>query len=199
MAERYAVLPVLSPRGYNPIGPMKIAVTGNPGVGKSTLVAQIADRTALPRGGMITAEIRKCGRRVGVSLRDLTTGKEGVLAHRHLSDGPAFGPYRLNLHDLDLIGVAAIERAIRDAQLVIIDEVGPMELRSARFIHAVQRALDEAPNLLVTVHRKSNHALTYAIRHRADHLVRLTRQSRDGALVEILRWLSERPATTTAV
>lgn len=148
---------------------------------------------------MVTAEIRKCGRRVGFSLRDLATGKEGVLAHRHHRDGPAFGQYRMNLHDLESIGVAAIERAIKEAQLVIIDEVGPMELRSARFIHAVQRALDEAPNLFVTVHRKSDHALTYAIRHRADHLVRLTRQSRDGVLIEILRWLSERPDTAIPV
>lgn len=168
---------------------MKIAVTGAPGSGKSTLVARVVGEVPLAAGGMVTAEIRKCGRRVGFSVRDLATGREGILAHLHLEDGPPFGKYRLNLRDLEEIGVRAIERALAERELVVIDEVGPMELQSPAFIGAVERALREAPNLLVTVHRASNHPLAYRIRHGVDRLVRITAGNRDAAAAEIARLL----------
>ncbi|MDD5453336.1 MAG: NTPase [Candidatus Bipolaricaulis sp.] len=169
---------------------MRIAVTGNPGVGKSTLVLQVVEDVPLSCGGMVTAEIGKCGRRVGFSVRDLATGEEGILAHLHLAAGPSFGRYRLNLRDLDAIGAQAIERAIEGAQLVVVDEVGPMELHSPRFIRAVERALEEAQNLLVTVHRASNHPLAYRIRHGTDRVVHLTPGNRDQAAAEVIRLLS---------
>jgi len=193
MGERYAVVRAASSRRgatIPPAQPMKIAVTGNPGVGKSTLVRQVVERVPLSAGGMITAEIRKCGRRVGFSVRDLATGTEGILAHLHLADGPAFGRYRLNLRDLDEIGAGAIERAIEETQLVVVDEVGPMELHSPRFVRAVERALAEAPHLLLTVHRASNHPLAYTIRHGVDHLFRLGRDNWEQVLAAILRHLT---------
>jgi len=171
---------------------MRIAVTGNPGVGKSTLVRRVVKGVGLPHGGMVTAEIRKCGRRVGFSVQDLATGQEGVLAHLHLADGPPFGRYRLNLQDLEEIGVRAVERAIDEAELVVVDEVGPMELQSPRFVRAVERALGEARNLLVTVHRASNHPLAYRIRHGVEHLFRLTQGNRDEVAAEVIRLLSRR-------
>ncbi|GAB4305020.1 MAG: NTPase [Candidatus Bipolaricaulota bacterium] len=170
--------------------PMKIAITGDPGSGKSTLVRRVVERAPLFAGGMVTAEIRKCGRRVGFSVCDLSTGAEGILAHLHLAAGPSFGRYRLNLRDLDEIGVRAIERAIEDAQLVVVDEVGPMELRSPRFVRAVERALQEAQHLLLTVHRASNHPLAYTIRHGVDHLFRLTHAGREQVLAEVLHHLT---------
>lgn len=169
---------------------MRIAVTGQPGVGKTTFVLRVVERVSLSCGGMVTREIRKCGRRVGFSLRDLATGREGVLAHIHLADGPEFGRYRLNLCDLEEIGAAAIERAIHAAELVVVDEVGPMELRSPRFVAAVGQALSEARNLLVTVHRASNHPLAYCVRHGVDHYLRLTPANRDAQLQAVLQFLS---------
>jgi len=169
---------------------MRIAITGTPGVGKSTLVLRAAERVPLSVGGLLTQEIRKCGRRVGFSLRDLATGQEGVLAHVHLADGPAVGRYRINLRDLDEIGARAIEQATADKDLVVVDEVGPMELHSPRFVAAVDRALAQARNVLVTVHRASNHPLAYRIRHGVDHYFRLTLNNRDQQTAEAIRLLS---------
>ncbi len=166
---------------------MRIAVTSNPGVGKSTLVSRVVERVPLSAGGLVTHEIRKCGRRVGFSLRDLATGQEGVLAHVHLADGPGLGRYRINLHDLDEIGALAIERAVEERDLVVVDEAGPMELHSPRFIAAVDHALTQAKNLLVTVHRASNHPLAYRIRRGVDRYIRLTRENRDAKTEEVVR------------
>ena len=169
---------------------MKIGVTGHPGVGKTTLVERVIEAVPLKCGGMITKEIRKIGRRVGFSIHDLLTGKEGVLAHIHLEKGPKLGRYRVNLRDLEEIGAAAIERALVECELVVIDEVGPMELRSQRFIRAVERALESEKHLLVTVHRASNHHLAYRIRHETDRFFRLSVSKRDQIAEEIIALLS---------
>ena len=144
----------------------------------------------LTAGGMVTKEIRKVGRRVGFAVIDVATGREGVLAHIHREEGPRLGRYRVNLRDLEEIGAAAIERAIEGCELVVVDEVGPMELKSPRFIAAVTRALEEAENLLVTVHRASNHHLAYRIRHECDRLIRLTTSNRDEKISEVIGLLA---------
>ena len=169
---------------------MRIAVTGHPGVGKTTLVERVLAAVPLKAGGMVTKEIRKVGRRVGFSVIDIGSGQEGVLAHMHLAQGPRLGRYRVNLKDLEEIGAAAIERAIQECQLVVVDEVGPMELKSPRFVAAVERALEGASNLLVTVHRASNHHLAYRIRHECDQLIRLTESNRTEKTQQVIRLLT---------
>jgi nucleoside-triphosphatase len=169
---------------------MKIGVTGHPGVGKTTLVKRVLEASPLRAGGMVTEEIRKCGVRVGFLVRDVATGRAGYLAHLHHCDGLKFGRYRLCLEDLEEIGAAAIERAIEEAELVVIDEVGPMELRSPRFVAAVEKALRADKHLLVTVHRASNHYLAYRIRHEVNHLIRLTQSNREEKIAEVLQLLS---------
>ncbi|HDL85850.1 MAG TPA: NTPase, partial [Candidatus Acetothermia bacterium] len=82
----------------------RIVITGRPGVGKTTLIERVVSELSIPAGGMITAEIRKCDHRVGFSVIDLATGKEGILAHIHQQSGPKMGRYRVNLHDLEQIG-----------------------------------------------------------------------------------------------
>jgi len=172
---------------------MRIAVTGHPGAGKTTLVQRVLERVPLSHGGMITREIRKAGRRLGFAVIDVATGREGVLAHVHLAEGPRLGRYRVNLEDLEEVGAGAIERAIEECELVVVDEVGPMELKSPRFIAAVTHALEDAENLLVTVHRASNHHLAYRIRHECDLLIRLTASNRDAKTEEVFRLLSKKP------
>ncbi|MCS7239672.1 MAG: NTPase [Candidatus Bipolaricaulota bacterium] len=169
---------------------MKIGITGYPGVGKTTLVKRVLEAVPLKGGGMITEEIRKCGYRVGFLVRDIATGQEGYLAHLHHCDGPEFGKYRLCLRDLEEVGAAAIERAVEEAELIVIDEVGPMELKSPRFISAVEKALASKKHLLITVHRASNHSLAYRVRHEVDLLIRLTKTNREEKIHEVIRLLS---------
>jgi len=174
---------------------VRIGVTGHPGVGKTTLVLKVIEKVPFKCGGMITKEIRKIGRRVGFSVHDILTGREGVLAHIHLERGPKLGRYRINLKDLDEVGAAAIERALEECDLVVVDEVGPMELRSERFIRAVERALESKKHLLVTVHRASNHHLAYRIRHEVDHFFRLTTTKRDRITAEVIELLTRAART----
>jgi nucleoside-triphosphatase len=147
-------------------------ITGPPGCGKSTLIIRIAKRIGVKARGFTTAEIRSPrGARAGFKITTLS-GKEGVLAHKSLRAGPRVGSYRVNVEDLDAIGVAELEAAIEDptAQLVVVDEIARMELCSERFRRAVRRALDSPKPLLGALQIRRDPFLD-AIRRRTDALI----------------------------
>jgi len=53
-----------------------------------------------------------------------------VLAHVDFKTPQRLGKYGLDLSGLEMVGVAALREAMRVRQLVVLDEIGPMELRS---------------------------------------------------------------------
>ena len=163
----------------------RIALTGRPGVGKTTLIERVLTRVPLSYGGMVTKEIRKCGHRVGFSVIDLATGAEGVLAHLHVRGGPKVGRYTVNLKDLEAIGVAAIERALAERELVVIDELAPMEIASPRFIPTVERALASGKPLIVSTHAHLDHPLVHRVR-RELKLFRVKLSNRDALVDQIV-------------
>ena len=163
----------------------RVAITGQPGVGKTTVCRAVIDRLGRSTGGMICSDITEGdsrGRRVGFELLDLQTGVKGVLAHIR-GDGPRVGKYHVNLHDLDRIGVSAILSAV-GTDLIVIDEIAPMELASQRFIRAVEEALASDTDMLVVLHQRSGHPLAERIRAEFD-LITVTKDNRGVIADEI--------------
>lgn len=163
---------------------VRIALTGHPGVGKTTLIQRVLERAPLRAGGMLTQEIRKCGHRVGFSVLDVATGAEGILAHLHQTSGPKLGRYRVNLAGLEGIGIAAIRRALQESDLVVIDEIAPMELCSPAFVPAVEAALASPKALLISTHAHVDHPLVHRVRQELD-LIRVKLSNRDELADEI--------------
>ncbi len=133
-----------------------IFVTGRPGVGKSTLIRKVSDglKSRGHRvGGMLTTELRENGVRVGFTIIDLESGCRGILAHVDQRAGPKIGKYRVNIKDLDSVGVASIEHAIERADVIFVDEIGPMELKSGNFFKVLKKAVDSGKPLVATLHR----------------------------------------------
>lgn len=158
-------------------------MTGAPGVGKSTLVERAAALIGGRAGGVSAREVRIGGRRIGFQLSDLLTGEVGTLASLD-GPGPKVGRYRVHLADLEEVGARAIERAVREAELVVIDEVGPMELLSEEFVEAVEAALDSDKPILAVVHMRSEHPLAKKIRE-GFRLFVVTPESRDRLAGEV--------------
>ncbi len=142
----------------------RIIITGRPGVGKTTLIESVTSELPIPIGGMITKEIRKCGHRVGFSIIDLASRLEGVLAHIHQPNGPKIGRYRVNLNDLRNIGIGAIDRAVEEQRLVVVDEIGPMEITSPSFIPAVKRVIESNLPFIISTHANLNHPFIHSLR-----------------------------------
>ncbi len=99
--------------------------------------------------GFLTEEFLEAEQRMGFWLSPLD-GRQVLLAHRRFEQGVRVGPYRVNVEVLDRVAVAVIERAIRQAFVLFLDELGKMELCSARFAQAVQDAFDRGPCIVAT-------------------------------------------------
>ena len=132
----------------------RILLTGHPGCGKTTLVKRVVNELAVPAGGFYTEEIRERGERVGFKIITLD-GQKALLAHEDFTTPQRVGKYGLDLSALETVGVGALREAMRARQLVVLDEIGPMELRSAIFRDAVSEALDSGAPILATIVARS--------------------------------------------
>jgi len=119
-------------------------------------------------GGMISRDVREGGVRVGFEIMDFSTGQRGWLAHINQPTGPKISKYRVNLTDLDAIGVSSIIDAVRNADVIIVDEIGPMELFSSAFRDAVVEAVESSKPVLGTIHFGLRNPLVNSIKKRED-------------------------------
>jgi len=164
---------------------VRVAVTGRPGVGKTTLCLKVFDalRDELDVKGFVTKEVRVSGRRVGFKLVDLVSGESLWLARVDAKSPVRVGRYGVLLESIDEF--AERIESYRDADLIIIDEIGPMELKSRRFVEAVEGIVDR-DGLLFTIHLKSQHPLLRRIRSEFEVLT-LTEENRDRMVEEVVR------------
>lgn len=167
-----------------------ILLTGNPGVGKTTVLLKVVEdlkARGCKVGGMVSCEVRSCGTRVGFEVLDLSNGRRGWLAHVNQKSGPQVGRYRVNLADLDSVGAEAIVSAVENSDIVVIDEIGPMELFSESFRKAVRKAVESRKPVLAVVHWKARDTLIDEVKRREDaetHVVTSeNRESLHGVVV----------------
>ncbi|MEM3436917.1 MAG: NTPase [Nitrososphaerales archaeon] len=132
-------------------------ITGDPGIGKTTVLMKIMNiirNNGYALGGMLCKEIRVKGERTGFELMDIASGRKGVLASTKLNTGPRLGKYRVNLVDLAEIGAKSLMDAINFCDVIICDEIGPMELFSPDFRHAVKVIVESGKPVLGVVHKR---------------------------------------------
>src|SRR6266542_152380 len=162
----------------------KVLLTGRPGCGKTTLIKRVVNKLARSVGGFYTEEMREGGTRFGFKLVTLD-GEEAVFAHVDFKTRERVGRYGLDLSALEAVGVKAIREAVR-TQLVVIDEIGPMEIRSATFRDAVNEVLDSRAPVLATITARS-FSLTDAIKKRPDvTMIEVRPNNRDQLVSELL-------------
>jgi nucleoside-triphosphatase len=148
-----------------------LILTGNPGVGKTTVLARTVSTLrgrGVSVGGMFSREVREGAARVGFEIVDISSAKVGWLAQMNQKKGPQVGKYHVNLNDLESIGVQAIKNAVDDSDVVAIDEIGPMELFSQKFKEAAQKALESNKLVIAVVHWKAQDKLVTEAKGRND-------------------------------
>jgi nucleoside-triphosphatase len=163
---------------------LKVLLTGRPGCGKTTLVRRVVNELARPTGGFYTEEIRQRRERVGFKIVTLD-GKEGAFAHVNFKTNQRVGEYGLDLSPLETIGIEAVREALRAGQLTVIDEIGPMEIRSAIFRNVVNEALESRAPLLGTITARP-FPFTDAIKKRRDvTVIEIRGENREQLVCEL--------------
>lgn len=145
---------------------MRLLVVGEPRSGKTSWCRQYIDwrrKSGSSVGGILSPAIEKQGQRVGSNALDLLTGQEIPFArlsrYRSFKGGEKIGDYTISRHGI-LFACGAIERAVESrCDLVVIDEVGPLELGGKGLMPAVELALASPVNVLIVVRSSLKGAL----------------------------------------
>jgi nucleoside-triphosphatase len=151
----------------------KIGITGMPSVGKTNTLVKIIEKieqSGYKIEGMITEPVIEKKKRVGFYVMDWQTKDKEVFAHQDFDTKDKVGKYGVDINALENIGVPAIEKAIEDEEIniIIIDEIGKMEMLSEKFCEIVIDALDSDKPIMVTLHKKSRSPLLQDVRRRDD-------------------------------
>jgi len=182
---------------------IRIAVTGRPGVGKTTLcmkVYSMLKNSGIDCSGFVTKEIRGNGR-TGFKVVDLESGKSFVLATKKTDCSPALrvGKYCVNVEEFEsYIEKLASSLFLKNEKRskgerplkVIIDEVGPMELKSRKFIEFIGSVVESDLDILFSIHMRSNHPLLRSLREKLK-VYTITEENRDEMAEKIFRMIAE--------
>lgn len=173
-----------------------ILLTGRPGVGKTTVIHKTVEMLRRPVGGFYTREVRDAGRRTGfeiVTLEGETAPLATTREDLHFARSGHHGRYRVNLAGLEQVAVPALRAAHRAGDLVIVDEIGPMEILSDPFCEAVWDLLEAGAPLLGTVVSRPYRFADDVKEHARVSLRQVTPANRDD-LPQELAALLEAPA-----
>ena len=156
----------------------KTLITGKPGVGKTTLVQKIIKRMeSINMAGFYTFEIRCTGSRLGFELQSLN-GTRRTLAHVEIDSRHRVGRYGVDKDGFEEF-LATLDLLNPDIEMIVIDEIGKMELFSNRFRDLVCDALNTDKQVLATIPLKGNDFIR-EIKQRPDiHLLEVTHANRE--------------------
>lgn len=176
------------------ISDIKIGITGLPGAGKTTALLRVIEMLKadeLSIGGMINEPIMEGRYRVGFTTRNLLTGETAVFAQNGFESKIIVGKMGVDIPTLERVGVQAIKDACEQCDIIVIDEVGKMEVESELFSEVVKEALKLDKPMLITLHKKSRNPLLQDIRRRDDvRILEVTPTNRNLLPYKIVRLMN---------
>jgi nucleoside-triphosphatase len=128
-------------------------------------------------GGIVSREIRINNMRVGFEFIDLITNDTNVLASI-TGNGPKVGKYFVSLEGCRF-AAERLSGAIKNCDIIICDEIGPMELKSMEFMNSVKNLLDIDKKIIIVIHQKLRHPLTDQFRNNASLLINVDLENRE--------------------
>ncbi len=158
-------------------------------MGKTKLVQKIIKRmgSVINMAGFWTSEIRCTGSRLGFELQGLN-GECRTLAHVKIDSRHRVGRYGVDKDGFEEF-LATLDLLNPDVELIVIDEIGRMELFSNLFRNLVSDALNADKQVLATIPLKGNDFIR-KIKQRPDiHLLEVTHANRDHLAEAIVEGL----------
>ena len=167
--------------------PNSIFITGRPGSGKTTLVVRLVERLSregFKVAGFVTEEIREGKKRKGFKVRDLR-GESAILAHADFRGKFKVSKYGVDIKAFEEVVSRALGEEKKEADILVIDEIGRMELASSLFRSEILELIGSEIPLLATVH-KAGDSFTAPLLARDDISVYDTSCSARDSLGEVI-------------
>ncbi len=166
---------------------VNLLITGLPGVGKSSLINKIIEEARsrnLTVGGILTPEVRSEVRgkkvRIGFLIVNILTREQDFLAKVGVKSRYRVSKYGVIKENIENIGVKGLIQAVKEADLIVIDEIGKMELFASEFVVAVREAFDSSKPVLGTIGKNVRHPFVNEVKKREDvEILNLTRNNRN--------------------
>ncbi|MFW9876185.1 MAG: nucleoside-triphosphatase [Candidatus Thorarchaeota archaeon] len=160
----------------------KILITGPPRCGKSTLITQLIQYYHNKKYiiyGFLTPEIRERGNRIGFNILDIYSEEQSQLARiRNFKTKYRVGKYNIFIEDFDKYLKTSLNLEGKTFNMIIIDEIGKMELFSKFFQNFIKTIFSSRKTIIATIGLKLQHPLkNYLINLPSIHLLNLNRQN----------------------
>lgn len=174
--------------------PPRVLLSGRPGCGKTTVIRRAVELIGASRCvGFYTEELRERGQRIGFDVV-MVDGQRAPLA-RAGAAGPRVSRYGVDVRSFEDLAVARLESALRGrvARVLVVDEIGKMELFSGRFCEVLERIFAPgAPWALLGTILAGHHPRAEGLKRRPDvSIVEVTRANRDRLAADLSRSFGE--------
>jgi nucleoside-triphosphatase len=159
-------------------------------VGKTTLIKAITKVLKERTAGFYTEEILGPGGRKGFRLVTLD-GQETVMAHKDLRGPghPRVGRYKVDVKAIERVGVATLRQTMKSDKIIVIDEIGKMELFCGPFKTAVLQAIGGPHVVIATVMAKPNPWVDSLKVMPQVETWQVTAENRDNLVKQAISWL----------
>ncbi len=167
-----------------------LLIAGRSGIGKSTLIKTLAEQLKGRAGGFYTEEISGPGGRKGFRIVTFAN-RSTVVAHVDFKSRSKIGRYGVNPAAIDRVGAKMILQSIESFPIVLIDEIGPLQLFSSKFQNAVLKAIGSPAQVIATVALADDLPWVDALKRLPGVTTwELTFKNRNKMPAEVLQWLA---------
>jgi len=165
-------------------------LTGEPGVGKTTIIMEVLGELNVRAGGFFTQEIKSGKTRKGFQLITLD-GQQAVLASVTKKSTYKVGKYAVDLDVMTDVGVPALVDAMKSADLIVIDEIGKMECFSKEFRDVTIRCLGADTPVLGTIQNFASPFINQITNRPDIAIINVDKNNRDDMPVNLLVLMEE--------
>jgi nucleoside-triphosphatase len=141
----------------------KILITGPPRCGKTTLITKLINyfyNKNFQIFGFLTPEVQEKGKRIGFDIENIYSGQRKILARiGDYQTSFKLGKYCVFVDNLDNL-ISDLEKLdYKKINLLIIDEIGKMELFSEKFQKFVKVSFQSDSQIIATIGEKLRHPI----------------------------------------
>ncbi|MFD0771774.1 nucleoside-triphosphatase [Bacillus sp. CGMCC 1.60114] len=159
-------------------------LTGKPRVGKTTALKKIINEIGVENfSGFYTEEIVENSNRTGFRIISLT-GEEAVIADVNSKSDIRVGRYGINVSKFERIAIQSIQNNAK--KIIVIDEIGPMQIASSKFLSTINPFMRNSQTVLGTIYYDSHPKIDEIKANSEMEIYELTQENYNDVLTKMI-------------